>query len=65
MRRLRATSVMLANEWPEAAEEQPDGGPSSEADLPSLDDLVKRARGQGNVDGAGLDVPGDQPDGSI
>ncbi|BGP52562.1 hypothetical protein JCM8202v2_000117 [Rhodotorula sphaerocarpa] len=64
MRKLRATSVMLANEWPEAAEQQ-DGGPSSEADLPSLDDLVKRARGQGNVDGAGLDVPGDQPDGSI
>lgn len=64
MRKLRATSVMLANEWPEAAEQQ-DGGPSSEADLPSLDDLVKRARRQGNVDGAGLDVPGDQPDGSV
>ncbi|GAA5981046.1 hypothetical protein JCM10908_003962 [Rhodotorula pacifica] len=58
MRALRATSTLLANEWP--ATDQGGG-----EELPSLDDIINRSRGKGNVDGAGLEVEGEQPDGSI
>ncbi|BGP44375.1 hypothetical protein JCM10450v2_000186 [Rhodotorula kratochvilovae] len=52
MRRLRETSMLLANEMDE------------DEDLPSLDALVERARGRGDAEGAPLELDKDEPEGT-
>lgn len=59
-RLLRAKSTLLANDWPEQGLTG-----NSDDELPSLDELIERSKGQGNVPGAALVVEGDQPDGSV